>query len=426
MLHLLGMYTTRSGSRLGAFTLVEMLTVIAIIGILAALLLPTLSEAKARAKRIECMNDLRQIGVGEHLFAGDHNGKLPTSVSINDGGALEYVNLAYQSYASFYFSYEFLVPLAEDIHVPGLLVCPSDLERYPGTNFSTINNWDLSYDVGLNSDLMNPEMVLAADRGFPTFQYSNSATLLAINPPLNPYAHFYWPRNMHIYKGNLLFSDGHVEESSDAKVASEETAAEVLAYPSVTGNPPTGEYQSPANPYGSYVGGSMAANSPLAPYAGPRKHLKPSSATTSPSKPSGSGAGSPSPSPAESPMTPGGSSSGGHASGSADTSPAPVADQTPTTTPDQAPAVPADQFKNAPAEDVPASSPPAALQTNLLVFPQMLAQAAHESFAATRWLLWLLLLFLLLVLFAHWLDRRVRKKRARANAAKAQWDVEEE
>src|ERR1700745_4347523 len=74
-----------------AFTLVEMLVVIAIIAVLAALLLPALTRGKQRAQRIECIGNLKEMGTAFQMFAHDHQGRFPMQTPQAEGGSLEYV-----------------------------------------------------------------------------------------------------------------------------------------------------------------------------------------------------------------------------------------------------------------------------------------------------------------------------------------------
>ena len=69
-----------SNKSCAAFTLIELLVVIAVIAILAALLLPALSSAKAKARKIACENNLKQLVTAWTMYCGDNAGTLPSCV----------------------------------------------------------------------------------------------------------------------------------------------------------------------------------------------------------------------------------------------------------------------------------------------------------------------------------------------------------
>lgn len=84
-----GQFVERVAAGRRAFTLIELLTVIAIIAILAGILIPVVGRVRESARNSQCASNLRQIGMGMSLFSTDNDGMLPPAVGIPSGEAVE-------------------------------------------------------------------------------------------------------------------------------------------------------------------------------------------------------------------------------------------------------------------------------------------------------------------------------------------------
>src|SRR5688500_4811264 len=102
-----------SGDR-RAFTLIELLVVIAILAVLASLLLPALARAKEKARRVQCISNLRQLTLSLHTYVLD-NGRYPWRIPKAEGGTQRNTNVS----ATFQI-------LSNELATPKIVICPSD------------------------------------------------------------------------------------------------------------------------------------------------------------------------------------------------------------------------------------------------------------------------------------------------------------
>ncbi len=129
--------------------------------VLAALLLPALASAKKKAQRINCVNNLKQVGLSFRLWAGDNSDQFPFNVSTNTGGTLEWCRPGADRLDQN--SWRHFQVMSNELSTPKILVCPSDAAKHPALNFSQFQAENVTYLIhsGTNITDADPSQVLA-------------------------------------------------------------------------------------------------------------------------------------------------------------------------------------------------------------------------------------------------------------------------
>jgi len=199
----------RSSQKYGwtAFTLIELIATIAAVILLVAVLIPALAKQKAKKQRIDCVNNLKQIGLSFRIWSGPSGDRYPTERSTNDLGTMEFFQTSEV--------YRHFQALSNELGSPRSLVCPADKERSVARSFSALSNSNLSYFVSPEANENLPTTLLSGDRNITNgFTPKNGILDLTTNQLVG------WTAEIHVRQGNIALGDGSVQQVSSERLRS--------------------------------------------------------------------------------------------------------------------------------------------------------------------------------------------------------------
>jgi hypothetical protein len=185
-----------------ALTLIEVLGVCAMLGILALIFLSAISRPPMqRAPRIQCINNLKQVGLATRVWEGDHNDRFPAQEPATNGGSMEYITGTNV--------WRHFQVMSNELSTPKVVICPADEARIYATNFTWFNNSNVSFFFGIDANETNSSMMLSGDRNITNGAGVKNGILgLTTTTPAG------WTSEMHDKCGNIALADGSVQQLS--------------------------------------------------------------------------------------------------------------------------------------------------------------------------------------------------------------------
>lgn len=196
-------------------TLLELFAILLCLFILAVTIIPGLHALKLRARRINCVENLKQDGLAARIWEGDNNNFYPMQVSVTNGGGMELI-------ATNFVAGLFRV-MSNELSTSIILRCPADTQVIEPTNNwqgfgPDFSNKNISYFVGMDTTNHNlPNRLLFGDDNFEIngTPVPSGVAQISKNAPLewdSSRHHFLELPFRHPYIGNLGFADGSVQE----------------------------------------------------------------------------------------------------------------------------------------------------------------------------------------------------------------------